>query len=71
MQITLKTFTVTAVDKEELKKTLAGKSVAEAEKVLGSIGSLSTYSIEIKPVIPLFNKVPKDLNRINLEVENE
>ncbi len=71
MQITLKTFTVTAVDKEELKKSLAGKSVSDAEKVLGSIGSLSTYSIEIKPVIPLFNKVPKDLNRINLEVENE
>ena len=71
MQITLKTFTVTAVDKEELKKALAGKSAAEAEKILGSIGSLSTYSIEIKPVVPLFTKVPKDLNRINLEVENE
>ncbi|KKS31236.1 hypothetical protein A2380_02400 [candidate division WWE3 bacterium RIFOXYB1_FULL_43_24] len=71
MQITLKTFTVTAVDKEELKKALAGKSLAEAEKVLGSVGSLSTYSIEIKPVIPFFKNVPKDLNRINLEIENE
>ncbi|HAI62947.1 MAG: hypothetical protein UU64_C0005G0043 [candidate division WWE3 bacterium GW2011_GWF2_41_45] len=71
MQITLKTFTVTAVDKEELKKALAGKSVPDAEKVLGEIGSLSEYSIEIRPVIPFFKNVPRDLNRINLEIENE
>ena len=58
-------------DWEELKKALAGKSVPDAEKVLGEIGSLSEYSIEIRPVIPFFKNVPRDLNRINLEIENE
>ncbi|GIW69280.1 MAG: hypothetical protein KatS3mg101_0027 [Patescibacteria group bacterium] len=71
LQVTLKTFTVTRIDKDELKKSLAGKSVAEAEKVLGGIRNITTYSIGIKPAIPFFKKVPKDLNRINIEIENE
>jgi hypothetical protein len=71
LQITLKTFIVTEINKDEIKKNLGGKTQAEAEKILGSVTNISTYGIEIKPTIPLFNKVPKDPNRIILEVENE
>lgn len=71
LQVTLKTFTVTRIDKDELKKSMAGKSVAEAEKILGGIRNITTYSIEINPTIPLFGKVPKDLDRIILDIANE
>lgn len=71
LQVTLKTFTVTRIDKDELKKSMAGKSVSEAEKILGGIRNITTYSIEINPTIPLFGKVPKDLNRIILDIANE
>ncbi len=71
LQITLKTFTVSKIDKEQLKLNLAGKSISEAEKILESAGEISTYSIKIEPTIPFFKNVPKDTNRINLEIENE
>lgn len=71
LQVTLKTYIVTKINKEELIKALAGKSYSEAEKVLGGIRNINTYSLKIEPSIPFFKKVPKNINRIRVEIENE
>jgi len=71
LQVTLKTAVVPIVDKDEIKKSIAGKQAGEAEKVLGSVKNVKSYELKVSPVIPFFNKVPKDLNRIELLIENE
>lgn len=71
MQITIKTSVIPNVDKEEIRKSISGKSLKEAEKILGSIKNVREYSLKVSPAIPLFKKVPKDLNRIELVIENE
>ncbi len=71
LQVTIKTSVVPNIDKDSIKKDIAGKTPQEAEKVLGSIQSIKTYSLVVKPGIPFFKKVPKDFSRINLTIENE
>jgi len=68
VQVTVKTFVLPVIDKEALSQSLAGKSVADAEKVLGSLGSIDTYELKISPGIPFLQKVPNDLDRVFVEV---
>jgi len=71
LQATLKTSVIPSVDKEAVKKSIAGKSSGEAEKILGSIKNVKNYELNISPAMPLFKRVPKDINRIELIIENE
>lgn len=71
IQVTLKTFIVADVNSDKLKNELKGKSASEAEKILGSIKNIKTYEFNISPSIPLLKKVPNDLNRIEVVIENE
>ncbi len=71
LQVTLKTSVIPVINKEEIKKDIAGKSSGEAEKILGSVKNVKNYELNISPAIPFFRRVPKDVNRIELVVENE
>jgi len=71
LQATLKTSVIPSIDKGAVKKSIAGKSSGEAEKILGSIKNVKNYELNISPAIPLFKRVPKDVNRIELVIENE
>ncbi len=69
IQVTIKSFVVPNISEEEIKKQIAGKSSAEAQKILGSVRNIDTYEFNLaKGVIPIFNSVPKDLNRIKVEI---
>jgi hypothetical protein len=71
VQVTLKAYEVPNIDKDKLKQELAGKSFAEAQKVLGSVRNVKDYALNINPSIPFFGFVPKDTNRINIEIKIE
>lgn len=68
LQVTARAEILPVIDAKKLKEQLRGKSVEEVSKVLGSIKEASAYEFEIKPVIPFFNKVPNDLNRIIVDI---
>jgi hypothetical protein len=68
LQVTIKTFVAPALDEEALKSSLAGKNLAEAEKVLGSIRNIKTYEINLNLNIPIISKIPAKTENINLEV---
>lgn len=71
LQVTLKTLVVPIVDKDNIKKSIAGKSSSEAEKILGSVKDVKDYELTISPAVPFFKRVPKDISRIEVTVENE
>lgn len=69
LQVTLKTFVVPDIKEEEIKQELAGKTPAEAGKILGSIKNVNNYEFNLSPSIPFFGKVPRDLSKIELIIE--
>ncbi len=71
LQITLKTYVIPNIDEETLKNELAGKSLKEAEKILGAIRNIKTYGINLENALPLafFQRVPNDISNINLDVQ--
>jgi hypothetical protein len=71
LQVTLKTSAIPIINKDEMKNNIANKSPGEAEKILGSVKNVSHYELNVTPALPFFRKVPKDINRIELVVENE
>lgn len=71
LQVTLRTFVVPNVTEQWVKDELAGKDQVEAQKILGTIRSIKTYGLDIKPRIPLFDKVPTDKDRIIVKIERE
>lgn len=71
LQVTIRTFVVTDVSEDSIKKELMGKSVGDAQKYIGSIKNIKTYEFNISPRIPLFDYVPKDEARIIINLERE
>ena len=71
VQVTLKTFVVPKVDDQSLKQQLKGKSLTEAQKILGSIRNIKTYSLDLSPNIPFLSRIPSDLDRINIKITHE
>jgi hypothetical protein len=69
IQVTLKTFVVPIIDKEDLINRIKNKNPEDAHKVLGSIKNVKKYELSIAPSIPLFKKVPNDSNRIEIIIE--
>jgi hypothetical protein len=69
IQVTIKSFIVPNISEDDIKKQLAGKSTAEAQKILGSVRNIETYEFNLaKGFIPVFNKVPNDTEKITVEI---
>ncbi len=71
LQVTIKTFVITDISEESIKKELMGKSLVDAERYIGSIKNVKSYELSIDPRIPLFDYVPKDEARIIINIERE
>ncbi len=71
LQVTVKTFVIPSIDEEKIKNELAGSSLQEAEKILGSISNVKSYGLEINPNIPFLKKVPRNTENIVIVVEKE
>ena len=71
LQVTLKTYIVPDINVDTLKKSLKGKTSSQAEKILGSINNVKSYSLDIKPGLPLFRKIPNNINQIEINIERE
>ncbi|MCA9308159.1 hypothetical protein KC980_01475 [candidate division WWE3 bacterium] len=69
LQVTLRSFIVTKVDTDKIASDLAGKSLQEAQKILGGIRDILTYNLEVSPSIPLLSRVPSNIDNITIEVE--
>jgi len=71
IQVTLKTFVVPDINEDTLKGKLVGKKISEAQRILGSIRNVKSYELNLSPRIPLFDKIPKDEDRISITIERE
>jgi hypothetical protein len=71
LQVTIKAFVIPEIDEEGLKNDLVGVSISEAEKILGKVRNVKTYEINVDPNIPLFKKMPGNIENISLKVERE
>lgn len=71
LQVTLKTFVVTEISEEIIKQDIMGLSVGDAQKYLGSIRNVKTYELNLNPRIPFFDFIPKDGERIIINLERE
>lgn len=71
LQITLKTYVIPDINADSLKQELAGKSLADAKKVLGGVRNIMSYDLRLDKSIPIpfFQKIPSDVESISLEVE--
>lgn len=69
IQVTIKAYIIYDIDEDKIKSDLAGKSLSEAQQILGSIKNVQNYSIELNNTLPLFQKVPSNVENIKLVVE--
>lgn len=71
LQVTIKTFVVTDISEDSIKRELMGKNIGDAERYIGSIKNIKSYDLSISPRIPLFDYVPRDETRIIINLERE
>lgn len=71
LQVTIRTFVVTNISEDTIKRDLMGMGVGDAQKYIGSIKDIKTYEFNINPRIPFFDFVPKDESRIIITLERE
>ncbi len=71
LQVSVKTSVVPSINQDEIKKQLAGKTIGDAQKYLGGIRNIKNYKLNVRPAIPFFRKVPNDITRIDLVIQNE
>lgn len=72
LQVTLKTFIVPDISEDSIKDELKGKTVEEAQKVLGSVKNIKTFEFKMsKSWLPLFNKVPTNPEQIKVIIERQ
>ena len=69
LQVTLKAQVVPDIKEKALKEELQGKGSKEVERILGSVKNVKSYEFQLSPIIPLFRKVPKNTQRINIDLE--
>ncbi len=68
IQVTMKTFVITNIDTDQLKKDLVGISLSGAQRKLGGIRDIKTYKLEMVPQF-LFTKMPSDPSKITVTIE--
>ncbi|MFC1625004.1 hypothetical protein ACFL15_01425 [Patescibacteria group bacterium] len=69
LQVTLKAQVVPNIKEESLKEDLQGKGTKDVEKILGSVKNVKSYEFKLSPIIPFFRKIPKNTQRININIE--
>lgn len=71
LQVTIKTFVVPDIDEDEIKESLKGKSIQDAQDLLSKIRNVKTYSLNVSSKIPLFKRMPGNTSKINLTIERQ
>ena len=71
VQVTIKTFVRVKIDEDEIKKSLIGKKLSEAEKTIGGIKNIKNYEIVVSPNIPFLSRIPSNKSNIQIEVKRE
>jgi hypothetical protein len=71
LQITIKSYVIPEINEEELKESLVGTSLSEAEKILGKVRNIKTYEINVDPKVPLLQKLPGNIENISLKIRRE
>lgn len=71
LQATIKTYIIPSIDEEQIKNDLAGKSLAQAKEYLGNVRNVSYYNINMDKGILLLNKLPKNPDKITVEIVKE
>lgn len=71
IQVTLKTDIIPNINQDEIKNNLKGKSLKEAQELIGGLRDVQEYSFKLDPMVPFFQKVPNDPNRIKIEIVND
>ncbi len=69
LQVTVKTTVVPDIDIAALKKELAGASIEDVQREIGSMNSVSTYELNLSPGVPFKSTIPKDTDKILIEIE--
>ena len=69
LQVTVKTAVVPDLNIDKLKQEIAGASVQEVQRTLGSMQSISTYEINLSPGIPFKSNIPSNPEKILIEIE--
>jgi hypothetical protein len=68
IQVTIRTFVAPEVDEEKIINDLVGKNITEAQRIISGIRNLEGYELNVTPKLLSFNRMPKKVENINLEV---
>lgn len=71
LQVTIKTFVIVKIDKEDIRNKLVDKTTSEAQRILGGIQNIETYEIEVNNKLPFLQKLPKNTENITVEIKRE
>ncbi len=71
LQVTIKTFVIPDINEDELKQNLVGKSLTDAQNMLSEIRNITTYELHMSPNIPLLQKLPRNPDKIMIEIERQ
>lgn len=71
LQATIKTYIVPDIDENKLKEDLRGKSLGDAQKTLGGIRNVKTYELTMFPNLPFIRKLPKDIEKISIDIQKD
>ena len=71
IQITLRSIIIPDIKEDNVRESLSGKTEEEARKIIESLKNIEYYEMSISPRVPFFSKVPKNTDRINVELIKE
>lgn len=71
VQVTVRLFIIPKIDTEKLKQDIKGLNLQDGEKIINDINNIKTYQIVTFPNMNLFKKFPKNLSKINVQIERE
>lgn len=69
VQVTVKTYSIPVLNTNEIKSSLLGKNLTEAEQLIKNIPNVIKYNIEFN--YPILNTIPTDLEKVNVTVSKE
>jgi len=72
LQVSINMFIVPTIDTDKLKESLKGKGISEGQEIISKLNSnIKTYEVNVYPRIPIFNKFPSSVYKIEITVEKE
>lgn len=69
IQVTLKAYVVPDINEDTLKQDLKGKSLQDAQKILGSLRNVQSYELKVEKSLPFLQRVPSNVEKINLQID--